>query len=149
MHSLAKLLSLFDDITLVFISPSDLSIDNDTLAYLREISPKTKIVIKSDGIEPNLSILDVVYMTRIQDEWGAKRSYPKDYCFDKNLLKKLSTDGILMHPMPKREEMDPSLDFLKGDKRLVYWRQQRNGMWVRAALFSYLFGKSDQLANLN
>ena len=54
-----------------------------------------------------------------------------------------------MHPMPKREEMDPALDFIKGDQRLVYWRQQRNGMWVRAALFSYLFGKGQQLEVLN
>ena len=72
VHSLAKLLSLFDDITLVFISPSELKIDDDTLTYIREISPNTRIIIKNDGIENNLSKLDVVYMTRIQDEWGKK-----------------------------------------------------------------------------
>jgi aspartate carbamoyltransferase catalytic subunit len=149
VHSLAKLLALFDDITLVFISPSELSIDEDTLNYIREISPGTKIIIKNDGIEKNLSSLDVVYMTRIQNEWGNKGSYPEDFRFKKNYLNKLSADSILMHPMPKKEEMDPALDFIKGDKRLVYWRQQRNGMWVRAALFSYLFGKSNQLENIN
>ncbi len=149
VHSLAKLLSLFDNITLVFISPSELSIDNDTLTYIRENSPSTKIVIKRDGIEPNVSNLDVVYMTRIQDEWGKKGVYPEEFCFKKRLLDKFSPDGILMHPMPKREEMDPALDFIKGDKRLVYWRQQRNGMWVRAALFAYLFNRGNQLENLN
>ena len=88
-------------------------------------------------------------MTRIQDEWGEKDIYPDDFRFDKKLLSKFSHSGILMHPMPKREEMDPALDFIKGDKRLVYWRQQRNGMWVRAAPFSYLFGKGQQLEVLN
>ena len=149
VHSLAKLLALFDDITLVFISPSELEIDNETLTYIREISPNTKIIIKNDGIEKNLSKLDVVYMTRIQDEWGDKAIYPADFRFSKGFLKKLSLNSILMHPMPKREEMDPALDFIKGDQRLVYWRQQRNGMWVRAALFSYLFDKGKQLEVLN
>ena len=40
------------------------------------------------------------------------------------------------------------IDYLKRDERVMYWRQQRNGMWIRAALFVYLFKKDDAILNL-
>ena len=64
-------------------------------------------------------------------------------------LYKMSSESILMHPMPKREEIDPRIDFLSRDPRVMYWRQQRNGMWVRAAIFAHLFKKSDSVLNLS
>ena len=56
--------------------------------------------------------------------------------------------AILMHPMPKRDEIDPRIDFLSRDPRVMYWRQQRNGMWVRAALLAHVLGKSEAIMYL-
>ena len=93
--------------------------------------------------------LDVVYMTRIQDEHGGDGLVNSSYLFTLDDLQKLKKGSILMHPMPKREEIDPRIDFLHRDPRIMYWRQQRNGMWVRAAIFAHLFNKSDAILNLS
>jgi aspartate carbamoyltransferase catalytic subunit len=42
-----------------------------------------------------------------------------------------------MHPLPRREEIAEDVD---PDPRAVYWRQERNGMWMRTALIAYIFG---------
>ena len=69
-------------------------------------------------------------MTRIQDEHGGESDVKCDYLFGLDDLHKMRESSILMHPMPKREEIDPRIDFLHRDPRIMYWRQQRNGMWV-------------------
>ena len=50
---------------------------------------------------------------------------------------------IIMHPLPRRYEIEVEVD---KDPRAVYWKQERNGMWMRAALISYLFGVDDQIS---
>ena len=87
-------------------------------------------------------------MTRIQDEHGGKGPYPEEFRFKKSDLDIMKPGAILMHPMPKRDEIDPEIDYLKRDERVMYWRQQRNGMWIRAAIFVYLFKKDDAILNL-
>ena len=50
--------------------------------------------------------------------------------------------ACLMHPLPKINEIDPTLD---KDPRVVYWRQERNGMWIRAALIARIFEVDDKI----
>ena len=146
VHSLAKLLSNFAGVKLSFIAPKDLQLDQATTDYL--ISNNVEINFENESLKNILPNLDVVYMTRVQDEHGGSGIYSNEFKFTMELLDIMKEDGILMHPMPKREEIDPKLDFLKRDPRIMYWRQQRNGMWVRAALLAYLFDKSDTILNL-
>jgi aspartate carbamoyltransferase catalytic subunit len=47
-----------------------------------------------------------------------------------------------MHPLPRGPEIHPDVD---ADPRAMYWRQERNGMWMRAALISKLFAVEDRL----
>jgi aspartate carbamoyltransferase catalytic subunit len=49
-----------------------------------------------------------------------------------------------MHPLPRRQEIDPAVD---NDPRAMYWRQVRNGMWVRAALIAIIFGRDEQISD--
>ena len=63
-------------------------------------------------------------------------------------LDNMKPGAILMHPMPKRDEIDPRIDYLSRDPRVMYWRQQRNGMWVRCAIFVHLFGKTRPIMDL-
>ncbi|MEM3592944.1 MAG: aspartate carbamoyltransferase, partial [Candidatus Micrarchaeia archaeon] len=83
---------------------------------------------------------DVIYMTRIQDEYDKNNEsksvdYTK-YYFKQEHLNLIKPSCIIMHPLPRRDEIDPKVD---RDERAVYWRQERNGMWIRAALIAYIF----------
>lgn len=147
VHSLAKILSMFKNTKLYFISPEELSLDEGTRQYLDDRSVKYQCV--SGPISEFVKDLDVVYMTRIQDEHGGIGEVKDDYLFKLSDLEKMSKNSILMHPMPKREEIDPRIDFLQRDPRVMYWRQQRNGMWVRAAIFAHLFNKTEAVLNLS
>ena len=79
-------------------------------------------------------------MTRIQDEHdkgSESKSFYEEFSFKKEHLKILSPTSVIMHPLPRRGEIDTEVD---NDPRARYWRQERNGMWVRAALFTIIFG---------
>ncbi|HVE14270.1 MAG TPA: aspartate carbamoyltransferase, partial [Elusimicrobiota bacterium] len=52
-------------------------------------------------------------------------------------LKLLRPHAVIMHPLPRREEIELAVD---DDPRAVYWRQERNGMWIRAALIALVMG---------
>jgi aspartate carbamoyltransferase catalytic subunit len=57
----------------------------------------------------------------------------------------LKRDAIIMHPLPRGSEIDPSVD---QDPRAMYWRQERNGMWMRVAVLIKIFGAEDRIAEL-
>ena len=59
-------------------------------------------------------------MTRIQDEHGGESKRVPGYLFGLDDLYKMPKTSILMHPMPKREEIDPRIDFLHRDPRVMY-----------------------------
>ena len=90
---------------------------------------------------------DAIYMTRVQDEWDeeGKESEKVDisrYCFTAAHLDVLKADAILMHPLPRRAEISTDVD---SDPRAMYWRQMRNGMWVRAAIIAQMFGVDEHI----
>ena len=84
---------------------------------------------------------DAIYMTRIQDEHDKSgESKGVDYSpfyFRKENLNDIKKTCVIMHPLPRRHEIEVSVD---DDPRAVFWRQERNGMWARAALMAYIFG---------
>ena len=51
-------------------------------------------------------------------------------------MRRMKTEAIIMHPLPRGPELDPRVD---EDPRAMYWRQERNGMWVRVALLLRIF----------
>ena len=57
-------------------------------------------------------------------------------------LPKMKEDAVIMHPLPRRDEIHPDVD---ADPRAKYWRQERNGMWMRAAILIKIFGVEDQI----
>lgn len=144
VHSAAKLLALHSNVTLYFVSPEELQIDSETERYL--LARKVKVEKINSGLEDVVPLVTkAVYMTRIQNEHGGKGDYPRAFIFTRELLDKLPEGAILMHPMPKREEIDPAIDSLVNDSRVMYWRQHRNGLWIRVALFAHLFGVGDRI----
>ena len=64
------------------------------------------------------------------------------YSFTGDDLKRLPMYSIIMHPLPRRTEIDTACD---NDPRAMYWRQMRNGMWIRSALIATNFGRDDEI----
>lgn len=139
LKSLVPLLILYPNNTFYFISPRELALDENYRKYLQDNKVNFKEINELDGVLPQV---DVLYMMRVQKE---RFKNPQDYekVKDSFLLKsahvkKLKKTAIIMHPLPRVNEIDPAID---GDSRAAYFRQAQNGLFVRMALLLYVFGK--------
>lgn len=137
VRSLSRLMRHFKNMELHFVSPEALKIADDLRGFLKENNVK---FYEHTDFEPIIPEVDAIYMTRIQDEYDKNAEsrhidYSK-YYFKKEHLKALKKDAIIMHPLPRRAEIDVAVD---SDPRAKYWRQERNGMWTRVALIAKIF----------
>jgi len=143
VRSLAYLMKNYEGVKLYFVSPPELRMGEDLKAYLRENRVEFEEV---EDLAEVISLVDAVYMTRIQDEYDvageSKKIDYSRYHFKKDYLKLLKSNAIIMHPLPRRKELPPEID---EDRRAVYWRQVRNGMWVRVALIAKIFRKDKEI----
>ena len=138
VRSLSNLLTNWEGVRHVFVAPPQLRIGDDILAMLRD---RGQEAVVSDDMSRWLPEADAVYMTRIQDEWDESKgeSARIDTSRFKIGLREMSLmkpGAILMHPLPRRDEIAPEVD---ADPRAMYWRQVRNGMWIRTALIASTF----------
>jgi aspartate carbamoyltransferase catalytic subunit len=144
VRSLAYLLSHYKGVKQFFVAPPELQVGQDILDQLAEKGVEYKVTSDFESVIPTA---DAIYMTRIQDEWdkdGESHSVDiSDFYFTAEHLKLLKYSAILMHPLPRRQEIDPAVD---NDPRAMYWRQVRNGMWVRAALIAMIFGRDEEIS---
>jgi len=143
VRSLAGLLTKYDDVKIYFVAPPELQIGEDIMAYLD--AAKVSYEVTSD-FEKVIPEVDAIYMTRIQDEWDVDNESSlidtSKFYFTKDHLSILKKDAVIMHPLPRRKEIDVAVD---GDPRAVYWRQVRNGMWIRSALILSIFGCDEKV----
>ena len=114
---------------------------DDVMNFLRQKKVRFSLTNNFESVIPKA---DAIYCTRIQDEHdeddeSKKVDYTK-YYFKKEHLKLMKKDAILMHPFPRRMEIEVAVD---NDPRAKYWEQARNGMWVRAALILKLMGREN------
>ena len=144
VRSLSYLMRNYKDIKLYFVSPEIFRMRNDIKSFLNKHNIEFHETDDFAGVMPEV---DAIYMTRIQKEYSeapAEESdiYP-EFHFTKEHLSVIQSHCIIMHPLPRRYEIEVEVD---KDPRAVYWKQERNGMWMRAALISYLFGVDDQIS---
>jgi len=140
VRSLAQVLTLYEGVSMRFVAPEALQLSDDIQEILRSKGVEFEV---SEDFEGSLDGADAVYMTRIQDEWDtekgdSERIGTESYRFARKHLDLLGPDAVIMHPFPRREEIATDVD---SDPRAVYWRQMRNGMWVRTALIATIFGQ--------
>lgn len=145
VRSLTYLLKNYKNVKIIYVSPEYLRIENDILKFLK----KHKIsYTESDKLIDNLKFADAVYMTRIQDEYDVNHETKdldySNFHLKKEHLKLMKKSAIIMHPLPRRSEIDVEID---KDPRAMYWRQERNGMWIRTALIAYMFGLEETILN--
>ena len=138
VHALVELLSLFQA-KLYFVSPDLLRMPEEVTSNLK--GKGIKIAETGDLLEA-ANVSDVIYMTRIQKERFTDLSeYEKlkgSFIIDGEFLKKLKKKVTLLHPLPRVDEIHPEVDSYPG---AAYFRQMRNGVFVRMALLAMIFGK--------
>ncbi len=144
VRSLAVLLTQYRDVEQCFVAPEPLQISSDIQAILRACGTRFTL---SDDFRREIVTADAVYMTRVQDEWDtiqgeSKKNDLSRFCFGVPELALLKPTGVIMHPLPRRGEIATEVD---ADPRAVYWRQMRNGMWVRSAMIASLFKKEARI----
>ncbi|MFH0980403.1 MAG: aspartate carbamoyltransferase [Planctomycetota bacterium] len=137
VRSLVYLLCRYPGVRLLFVAPPQLQIKEDILEYVRRYNVEYEI---SENLPEVISRCDAVYMTRLQDEHDvAGESKALDYDrfrLDVDMAVRFKPHLAILHPLPRRNELDVRLD---ADPRAKYWEQVRNGMWIRAALLAYVF----------
>ena len=141
VRSLSIMLLRYSNVRITFVAPESLQVSEDVLARLDSAGCKYRC---TDRFNESIADADAVYMTRIQDEWDeAGEVYDiKDFSFRAEHLDLLPPTGIIMHPLPRRTEISTDVDH---DPRAMYWRQMRNGMWIRAALIATIFGHDEAI----
>ena len=136
VRSLTYLLSKFKDIKLWFVAPPQVAMGDDLKAHLDEHHVPW---VETEDLNAVLPDVDVVYMTRIQKERFADpeayNAVKGVYRMDKASMTLMRKYAILMHPLPRVDEIAPEVD---EDPRAAYFRQARNGLHIRMALLDKL-----------
>ena len=142
VRSLARLMCLYRNMTLYFIAPKDFQMDS---ASIQELTKAGVRCHQTDDLLSVIHLLDVIYVTRVQSEYAAHGSNEvfdhHGFALRKEHLRLLRKDSVIMHPLPRGPELSPDID---SDPRAMYWRQERNGMWIRVALLITIFNKQQQ-----
>ncbi len=138
VRSLSSLLLNYDNIEQIFVAPDPLQVGSDILDTLTARGVKWST---SSNMRDYMPRVDAIYMTRIQNEWDSKEGESDSidtsaFKIGVEEMKLCKPDAILMHPLPRRDEIAVEVDH---DPRAMYWRQMRNGMWIRVALIASTF----------
>ncbi|HEX6547198.1 MAG TPA: aspartate carbamoyltransferase [Candidatus Dormibacteraeota bacterium] len=136
VRSLAYLLSKYRDVNVFFVAPPQVGMREDIKAHLDEHQVRW---FEEASLEAVLPQVDVVYQTRIQKE---RFERPEDYEAVRGVyriglreMELLPRAAIVMHPLPRVDEIDPAVD---ADPRAAYFRQAKNGVQIRMALLDML-----------
>jgi len=133
VRSLSLLLNKVNETKLYFVSPDKFQIKDD---ILKQLNVEYEV---TEDFEKVLPDMDVVYMVRLQDEYGGTNEIidTTKYSINNSNINKMKDDAIILHPLPRRNEISVEID---KDKRAKYWQQCENGMWIRVALIMDMFG---------
>ena len=136
VHSLLRLLGLYK-VKISLHAPPELKLPEEYISELRENGITIEEREGMDGVEN----ADVVYVTRVQRErFSSDEEYQKvkgSYVIDEDWLQKLKPQAVIMHPLPRIDELAPEVD---KDPRAAYFRQEKNGVYVRMALLAHVLG---------
>jgi len=132
VRSLAYLLTRYRDVRITFVAPPQVAMGADIKTHLDERGVLWKETTDLNDVLPEV---DVVYQTRIQKERFQDEALYKlvrgTYLIGPAEMKRMRSDAILMHPLPRVDEISPDVD---ADPRAAYFRQARNGVQIRMAL---------------
>ena len=149
VHSLCKLLRLYDKISFTLISPRELSMPEEIVETLRNSGHQ---VTETDNMQEGLHGSDIVYLTRIQEERFANQQeadiYRGRFRLNQNVYTRhCKPNTVIMHPLPRdsRQEANELDSDLNQNPNLAIFRQTDNGVIIRMALFALTLGIQDQI----
>lgn len=146
VHSLCKALSMFSENKFIFISTPELHMPE----YIKDI-------IRANGssfeevntLEEAIGRLDVLYMTRIQQErFASEEEYlaqKNTYILDREKMLSAKKDMIVLHPLPRVDEISVEVD---DDKRAMYFTQAKYGVYARMALIMTILNENKKTETL-
>ncbi|CAN5821453.1 aspartate carbamoyltransferase [soil metagenome] len=136
VRSLAMMFRMTSNVNLLFVSPDAVPMGDDVRRALDAAGVRYR---DEPDLGKALAVADVVYQTRIQRERFATqdeyRAAQGIYILNEESLALLGPKAIIMHPLPRVDEISPAVD---ADPRAAYFRQARNGVYIRMALLNQL-----------
>ena len=133
VRSLSYLLGKFKNITVDLVAPESLQMREDILEYYKEHGIKYQ---KTDNLADVIDKADVIYMTRAQKERmkEGENADGKGVVLNKELLKRVKKDAIVMHPLPRSSDINEIPEELTDDPRMMIFKEAENGLFTRMAL---------------
>lgn len=136
VHSVLRLLSQYK-VELYLLSPKKLELPGN---YLKELDEKSIPYTVLNEWGNALGEVDVLYMTRVQKERFKLiedyQAVKDDFILTPALVKTMKKDAIILHPLPRVNEIDPAID---NDPRAQYFQQVKNGLFLRMALLDLIY----------
>lgn len=134
-HSLVQLISLYDNIEVYGLSKEEFMLPQEYIDFLASKGIKYTICNSFEELPRDI---DVLYHTRIQSERFDGDFGKEKYIINKEVLDTFSDKVIVLHPLPRMEEISVDID---NDPRAAYFEQAENGMYVRMAVLKTILGK--------
>lgn len=133
IHSLLRLVSLYDNVEVYGLSKECFALPQEYIDMLSKRGIEYKKCTSFDDIPKDV---DVMYHTRIQNERFEGDFGKEEFIINKEVLSKFSQNTIVLHPLPRNEEIASDID---DDPRAMYFKQAHNGLYVRMGLFVQAF----------
>lgn len=139
IHSLTKLLINYD-VSLRFVSPDILRLP---MAIMNHVIDRKIEVRETHDVAEVIENADVLYVTRVQKErftdMAQYEEVKNQYLITTELMKRAKSKMVVMHPLPRVGEISEDVD---KDARAAYFRQVKNGMFIRMALLAAVLGRA-------
>ena len=149
VHSLCKILSLYDDIKMNLISPEELKLP---IELVESISAKGVTITETENLEDGISEVDIIYVTRVQEERFKDKQDADKYRGLLSLNQSIYTancepNTVIMHPLPRDSRSDANeLDSdLYENPNLAIFRQADNGIVIRMAIFTLVLDIEEKI----
>tara|TARA_Y100000766_G_scaffold140513_1_gene120832 strand:- start:287 stop:1300 length:1014 start_codon:yes stop_codon:yes gene_type:complete len=149
VHSLCKILSLYTNVKMNLISPKELKLPSDILSELKDSDVN---VSQTENLEEGISEVDIIYVTRVQEERFKDKQDANKYRGLLSLNQSIYTancepNTVIMHPLPRDSRSDANeLDRdLYQNPNLAIFRQADNGIVIRMAMFALVLGVEEKI----
>ena len=149
VHSLCKILSLYDDVKMNLISPEELKLP---IELVESISAEGMTITETENLEDGISEVDIIYVTRVQEERFKNKQDADKYRGLLSLNQSIYTancepNTVIMHPLPRDSRSDANeLDSdLYENPNLAIFRQADNGIVIRMAIFTLVLDIEEKI----
>ena len=141
IHSLLLLIHKYPQMSIHILSYPGLEPEEDVFQKISNIHGQKKDTIRIKFESINYQLFDVIYITRLQQErLQTGESSLCNFMMTNKIADKMKEDAIIMHPLPRNEEIHPEVD---QNHRCHYFKQMKYGVDIRMSLISEILSKKN------